>query len=121
LTAKPDFDATWVPRIGKEATAIARRARVVSSLTGPLMFVVAFAASFLLGSGTTIGVLLGVFALGLDVGLLVNLIRVRLRLNAAIGAWLDVPGGWGSMPKMRIKDFDAWAARQGVRSPDEPR
>jgi hypothetical protein len=110
---KPDFDVTWIPRIGEEATAIARTARIIASITGPLMFVGAFAASFLLGSGTTIGVLLGLVAVGLDVGLLVNLVRIRLRLAAAMSGWLAVPVTWSQMPKMRVKDFDAWCAGRG--------
>jgi hypothetical protein len=49
--ARPDFQATWVPRIGERATAALRRGRKISILCIP-SGLFAGAAGLLIGTGT---------------------------------------------------------------------
>ncbi len=116
LMAKPDFEATWNPRIGKDAAEELRRARRTAWL-GPLTAVFAVGAGALIGKGTAgdvIGVVLAmacVFYVGM-------LIRAQWRTAAAISLWFGVKRmRW--LPRMTPQRFDEWRRLRGLMTADE--
>jgi choline-glycine betaine transporter len=113
--AKPDFEATWYPRIGKEAAEELRRGRkiVTFGITAPLF---AVAAGLLIGTGTlndVIGVVLAVVV----VGYLLMFINAQRRIAAAMSDWFGVK--IKGLPKMNPKRFDAWCEERGLHHKDE--
>jgi hypothetical protein len=112
---KADFDATWVPRIGRRAAGELRRLRRIGLIVATVVPVVAVAAGVLLaagGVGNLLGALL-VVALTVCIALF---IRAQIRLAAAMSDWFGVKVR--GLPLMNIKDFDAFCQKQGLRRPD---
>jgi hypothetical protein len=116
MMANADFEATWYPRIGKDAADELRRARRTAWL-GPLIGVFAVGAGALIGKGT-IGDEIGV---ALVVGLLIGL-RIMFgaywRTAAAVSLWFGVTRmRW--LPRMTPQRFDEWRRLRGLVTPDE--
>jgi hypothetical protein len=114
--AKPDFEATWCPRIGKVAADELRRARRTAWL-GPLNPAFAVGAGLLIGT-SPLGDAIGVALVG---GLLVTVgifIRGQWRTAAAISLWFGVKRmRW--LPRMTPQRFDEWRQLRGLMTPDE--
>lgn len=108
------FEESWVPRIGEEATERLRRSANYYLATIPLMFVLAIASSFLLGSGKDSEIAVGVVALTLTAALFLFGIQTRIELAAAVSEWFGVKVAWWEMPRMRTQQFDAWSQRRGL-------
>ena len=106
----PDFEATWVPRIGKKATAELRRGRRIgmSAIVASLVF--ASSASIALG-GDTFDKVLGVMLLAGMVGALATFINCQRRIAVALSEWYGVRISTGQLPLMNPKRFDAWCER----------
>lgn len=113
--AKPDFEATWYPRIGKDAAEELRRGRkiVIFGVTAPLF---AIAAGLLIGTGT-VNDLIGVALAAVVVVYLVMFINAQRRIAAAMSDWFGVK--IKGLPKMNPKRFDTWCEQRGLRQPDE--
>ncbi len=115
---KTDIEATWYPRIGKDAAEELRRARRTAWL-GPLNAVFAVGAGLLIGTsplGDAIGVALVVGFL-LSVGVF---IRAQWRTAAAVSLWYGVKRmRW--LPRMTPQRFDEWRQARGLMTPDERR
>jgi hypothetical protein len=113
---KPDFEATWYPRIGKDAAEELRRARRTAWL-GPLNAVFAGGAGVLIGT-SPLGDAMGAALVG---GLLVSLgifIRAQWRTAAAISLWFGVKRmRW--LPRMTPQRFDQWRQLRGLLTPAE--
>lgn len=114
--AKPDFEATWYPRIGKDAAEELRRARRTAWL-GPLIGVFAVGAGALIGTsplGNAIGV-------ALVAGFLISLgimFGAYWRTAAAVSVWFGVKRmRW--LPRMTPQRFDQWRQARGLMTPDE--
>lgn len=105
--ARADFEATWCPRIGKDAAEELRRARRTAWL-GPFNAVSAVAAGVLIGT-TPAGDAIGI---ALVVGLVVSFgifVRAQWRTAAAISLWFGVKRmRW--LPRMTPQRFDEWAS-----------
>jgi hypothetical protein len=114
--AKPDFEATWYPRIGKDAADELRRARRTACL-GPVAAVFAVGAGVLIGKGATGDVIGVVLAIGcvVYVGMLT---RGQWRTAAAVSVWFDVKR-MRSPPRMTPQRFDEWRQLRGLMMPDE--
>jgi hypothetical protein len=113
--AKQDFEATWYPRIGKNATEELRRGRkiVVFGLASPLF---AVAAGLLIGT-STLNDVIGVALAAIGAGYLVMFINAQRRIAAAMSDWFGVE--IKGLPKMNPKRFDAWCRERGLQQPDE--
>jgi hypothetical protein len=109
-----DFEDTWVPRIGAEATERLRQSANYYLTTIPLMFAFAIASSFLLSSSNSSEFALGVVAVLLTTALFILGIRSRIRLAAAVSEWFGVKVGWWEMPRMRTQQFDEWCSERGL-------
>ena len=114
--AASDFEATWYPRIGKDAAEALRRYR------RSVWFVV-LAVVFSMGAG----VLIGRSSLGDAIGgvcVVCALISVGLwfgaqfRTAAAVSVWFGVKRMW-ALPRMTPQRFDEWRTANGFRTPDE--
>jgi hypothetical protein len=114
--ANADFEATWYPRIGKDAAEELRRARRTAWL-GPLNAVSAVAAGVLIGT-SPVGDAIGV---ALVVGLLISFgifVRAQWRTAAAISLWFGVKRmRW--LPRMTPQRFDEWRHLRELMTPDE--
>jgi hypothetical protein len=106
----PDFEATWIPRIGEKATAELRRCRLIgmSAIVAGLVF--AATASIALG-GDTLDKALGVVLLAGMVGALATFISCQRKIAAAVSEWFGVRITAGQLPPMNPKRFDAWRER----------
>lgn len=115
----PDFEATWVPRIGKKATAELHRGRRVgmSAIVASLVF--ASSASIALG-GDTFDKVLGVMLLAGMVGALATFINCQRRIAAELSEWFGVNISAGQLPLMNPKRFDTWRERVGLSRPERP-
>jgi len=113
---KPDFDATWVPRIGRRAAGELRRLRSIGLIVATVVPVVAVAAGVLFAVGG-VGNLLGALLVVALTVCIVLFIRAQIRLAAAMSDWFGVKVK--GLPLMNIKDFDVFCQKQGLRRPDE--
>ena len=108
----PDFEATWIPRIGKEAAEELRRGRkiVIFGIVAPLF---AGAAGLLIGTGTLPDVI-GITLAAVAAGYLVMFVRAQRHLAAAMSEWFGIKITGGGTPKMNPKRFDAWCQERGL-------
>jgi len=114
--SRTDFEATWYPRVGKDAAEELRRARR-AALLGPLAAVFAFGAGALIGTGT-IGDVIGVALAVAGVVYVGMFIRAERRTAAAISMWFGVERmRW--LPRMTPQRFDEWRELRGLTPPDE--
>jgi hypothetical protein len=113
--AKQDFEATWYPRIGKNAAEELRRGRkiVIFGITSPLF---AVAAGLLIGTGTLNDVI-GVALAAVVAGYFVMFINAQRRTAAAMSDWFGVK--IKGLPKMNPKRFDAWCQERGLQQPQD--
>jgi hypothetical protein len=113
--AERDFEATWYPRIGKDAAEELRRWRklTIFGVTVPLF---AIAAGLLIGTGT-VNDLIGVALAAVVVGYFVMYIDAQRRIAAAMSDWFGVK--IKGLPKMNPKRFDAWCQERGLRQPED--
>jgi hypothetical protein len=109
VTTKPDFDAIWVPRIGREAADELRRGRKIARI-GVVMPLVAGAAGLLIGTNAASD-LLGVLLATVVVGYLAAFIDAQRRVAAALSQWFGVKISAGQLPLMNQKRFDTWCKR----------
>ncbi len=114
--AKPDFDATWVPRIGRRAAGELRRLRRIGLIVATVVPVIAVAAGVLFAVGG-IGDLLGALLVVALTVCIVLFISAQKTLAAAMSDWFGVKVK--GLPLMNIKDFDAFCQKQGLRRPDD--
>ena len=116
VMAKPDFEATWHPRIGKDAAEDLRRARKTARL-GPLAAVFAVGAGALIGRGAVGDAIGVVLALGAVVYVW-RFIRAQWRTASAVSAWFGVKQmRW--LPRMTPERFDEWRQLRGLMTPGE--
>lgn len=118
VMANTDFEATWYPRIGKDAAEELRRARRTAWL-GPVIGVLAIGAGLLIGTsplGDAIGgalVVAGLIGLSIMFG-------AYWRTAAAVSVWFGVKRmRW--LPRMTPQRFDEWRQLRGLMTPDERR
>lgn len=109
MTTKSDFDAIWVPRIGRKAADELRRGRKIARI-GVVMPLVAGAAGLLIGPNAASD-LLGVLLAIVVVGYLAAFIGAQRRLAAALSQWFGVKISAGQLPLMNQKRFDTWCER----------
>jgi choline-glycine betaine transporter len=115
MMAKPDFEATWYPRIGKNAAEELRRGRKIVTF-GIVSPVFAVAAGLLIGTGTVDDVL--GFASATVVAVYVALfIHAQVRIAAALSEWYGVK--IRGIPVMTPRRFDEFAEKRGLHRPDE--
>ncbi len=115
--AKSDFEATWYPRIGKDAAEELRRFRkivVMFALPAPLAGGV---AGILIGTGTVNDVIGGILAVA-AAGYIVMFINAQRKIAAALSDWFGVKITGGQLPKMNPKRFDAWCQERGLHHED---
>jgi hypothetical protein len=115
--ARSDFQATWVPRIGAEATAELRRFRKVGGFT-IVTPVFAGAAGLLFGGGT-LNDLLAVVCSAIAISFLVAFINGQKRLADAVSYWFGVRIQAGQLPPMSPGRFDTWREKRGLHPSDE--
>jgi hypothetical protein len=115
--AKPEFEATWIPRIGEEAAEELRRGRKIAVI-GVLIPVLSAAAGLLIGTGT-VNDLIGAALASMAAGIVVAFLRAQRRIAAALSRWFGVKITGGRLPKMNPKRFDAWCQERGLRHSDE--
>lgn len=111
-----DFESTWRPRIGEDATAkLHSFVRIVSvaTLATPLS---AVAAGALFGHGAVGDVLAAVCAV-VCVGCITAFIRSQRSVAKAMSPWFGVEIRW--LPRMTPERFDAWRQARGLMTPDE--
>ncbi|HEV3322884.1 MAG TPA: hypothetical protein VG147_11940 [Solirubrobacteraceae bacterium] len=113
--AKPDFEATWYPRIGKDAAEELRRGRKIVTF-GIASPVFAVAAGLLIGTGTLDDVI-GAASAAVVVVYIALFIRAQVRIAAALSEWYGVK--IRGLPKMNPKRFDAWCEARGLHHPGE--
>jgi hypothetical protein len=113
--AKPDFEATWYPRIGKKAAEELRRGRRITifGIASPLF---AGGAGLLIGTGPVNDVI-GVALAGVVVGYLVMFVNSQRRIAAAMSDWFGVK--IKGLPKMNPKRFDAWCEERDLQQPGD--
>jgi hypothetical protein len=112
---KPDFEATWYPRIGKDAAEELRRGRkiVTFGIATPLF---AVGAGLLIGTGVR-NDMIGVALAAVVAVYIVMFIRAQRRIAAAMSDWFGVK--IKGLPRMNTKRFDDWREKCGLRTPDE--
>jgi hypothetical protein len=115
MMAKPDFEATWYPRIGRNAAEELRRGRKIG-IYGFTMPLFAIAAGLLIGTGALNDVIGGVLVI-VAAGYFVTFIRAQLRIAAALSEWYGVK--IRGIPKMNPKRFDSWSEARGLHRPGE--
>jgi hypothetical protein len=116
--AGQDFDTIWIPPVGKRAAAEMRRQAYVGLAAGLAAIGLAVACSFLFGSGTPAGVLLGCVAAALAAAAFVSVIRGRMKVAAALSFWFGREIRWSEMPRMQPAAFDAWCEKKGLQRPE---
>jgi hypothetical protein len=114
MAAKSDFEATWIPRIGEQATAELRRYRW-AGLTMPFTACALGAAGLYALYGGLLDQFLGGVLMAGAVGAFVILIRCQFRVKAAISDWFGVKVK--GLPLMNTKDFDSYCQKQGLQKP----
>jgi hypothetical protein len=124
MMAKPDFEATWYPRIGKDAAEELRRGRKIVTF-GIVSPVFAVAAGLLIGTSTA-GDVIGAASAAVVVIYLALFIGAQIRIAAALSEWYGIKIRAGQLPLMNPKRFDAWCERydlqaQGEQADDTPR
>jgi hypothetical protein len=115
--AKPDFEVTWYPRIGKNAAEELRCGRKIV-IFGAVTPVFAIAAGLLIGTGTVNDVI-GVGLAAVVADYLVMFINAQRRIAAAMSKWFGVKITGGQLPKMNPKRFDACCKERDLQSPGE--
>jgi hypothetical protein len=111
--AKGDFEATWYPRIGKDAAEELRRLRKIA-IVGTTMPVFAIGAGLLIGTSTLNDVIGAVLALVVAV-YIVMFIGGQRRIAAAMSEWFGVK--IRGIPRMNTRRFDDWAQKRGLHRP----
>jgi hypothetical protein len=113
--AEPDFEATWYPRIGKDAAEELRRGRRITifGISSPLF---AAGASLLIGNGTLEDII-GIAMAAVVVVYLVMFIDAQRRLAAAMSDWFGVK--IKGTPKMTPRRFDTWSQARGLHRPTD--
>jgi membrane protein DedA with SNARE-associated domain len=112
---EPDFEATWYPRIDKNAAEELRRGRKITIIGIPSgLFVVA--AGLLIGT-STLNDVIGVALAAVVVGYFVMFINAQRRIAAAMSDWFGVK--IKGLPKMNPKRFDAWCQERGLSHRDK--
>lgn len=106
----PDFEATWVPRIGEKAAGELRRCRRIGMGAIVASLVFASTASVALG-GDTPDKVLGVVLLAAMAGGLATFINCQRRLAVALSDWFGVKISAGQLPLMNPRRFDTWCER----------
>ncbi len=112
-----DFEATWNPRIGCNATSELRRYRRTAAWFLPSEFACAAAAGLLIGGGKVAS------AIGLTLAACaalawVPLVRAMRRTTAAMSDWYGVKS-LRALPSMRPEHFDNWRRAKGLKTPHE--
>jgi hypothetical protein len=110
-----DFEAIWVPRIGKEAAEELRRARRLAMMW-PVALVFAGGAGVLVEKGILVG---GAVCAALAAYIFVAFVRAQRRIAAALSRWFGVK--IKGLPKMNPERFDAWCQERDLRPPDQQR
>ena len=112
---KPDFEATWYPRIGQNAAEELRRGRKISifGIASPLF---AVGAGLLIGTGT-ISDVVGVVLASMVVIYLIVFIDAQRRVAAAMSDWFGVE--IKGIPIMTPNRFDAWCQARGLQQPTD--
>jgi hypothetical protein len=116
--ANSDFEATWTPRIGEEATAELRHFRRVIVTTSLPALVLAGGASFAFAGGT-LDKLLGVALLIAAMGYPVEFLRSQRKLAAALSDRFGVKITAGQIPPMSPRRFDTWCEKRGLHFPED--
>ncbi len=115
--ARPDFQATWVPRIGEEATAELRRFRKIGGLA-IVAPVFAIAGGLLFARSSLLDDLLAVMCWAVGISFLVGFINGQRRVAKAMSYWYGVRIQAGQLPPMSVGRFDTWREKRGLRSPN---
>jgi hypothetical protein len=113
------FEATWYPRIGKDATKELRRFRKTALLCPAIGVVCSWAAGLLVGSGS-VGDAIGLLLAAVAAGCCALFVGAQWRTAAAVSVWFGVPRRWW-LPRMNPARFDEWRTANGFRTPDERR
>jgi hypothetical protein len=116
--AGSEFQATWVPRIGEEATAELRLFRRTGSI-GIVAPVFAVAAGLLFARNNALDDLLAVVCAVVGISFIVAFINGQRRLAKAMSYWFGVRIQAGQMPPMSVGRFDTWREKRGLRAPDK--
>lgn len=117
MMAETDFEATWRPRIGKDATEELRRYRR-SGWFVVLGLICAIGVGALAGEGIIGDVISGMLAISCVV-CVGTFIRAQWRTAAAISVWFGVKRmRW--LPRMTPQRFDEWCRLRGLTAPDNP-
>jgi hypothetical protein len=115
MMAKPDFEATWYPRIGKNAAEELRRGRKIA-IFGFTAGLFAAGAGLLIGTDILGDVIGGILA-AMAAAYIVMFIRAQMRVAAALSEWYGVK--IRAIPVMNPKRFDEWAEKRCLRPPAE--
>jgi hypothetical protein len=115
---KQELEATWIPRIGEEATVQLHRFRRVGVIAIVTWLALAVGAGIAF-TGDTPDKILGVALIAGVVGAFATFIHCQRKLAAALSGWFDVEISGGQLPKMNPKRFDAWCQERGLRHSDE--
>jgi choline-glycine betaine transporter len=115
MMAKLDFEATWYPRIGKNAAEELRRGRKIVTF-GIVSPVFAVAAGLLIGTGTVDDVL-GVASATVVAVYVALFIHAQVRIASALSEWYGVKVR--GIPVMTTKRFDEWREARGLHHPGE--
>ena len=117
--AQTDFEATWYPRIGKDAAEELRRFRRAALLNPPVGVACAVGAGALIGKGT-VGDVVGIVLAMISVVCVGMFIRAQWRTAAAVSVWFGVKRmRW--LPRMTPQRFDEWRQLRGLMTPEERR
>jgi len=111
-----EFEATWYPRIGQDATERLRSFRRAGWFIA-LSVALGIAGGAMIGGSTREDAI----GWGLVVGAAVSWAmfwRAQRRTAAAVGAWFGVEN-MRRLPPMRPRTFDAWRQAKGYRTPEE--
>lgn len=109
-----DFEATWYPRIGKDAAEELRRARRVIGILSVVGPVCAVGGGLLIGSGEHV---LGYIAVTVAAGYIVMYLRAQARVAKALSMWFGVR--IRGLPRMTPTNFDEAVQRYGWRTPEQ--
>ncbi len=117
MIAKPDFEATWYPRIGKDAAEELRRGRKIVTF-GIVSPVFAVTAGLLIGT-SIVGDVIGAASAAVVVVYLALFIGAQIRIAAALSEWYGIKISAGQLPLMNPKRFDSWSQRYGLQAQSE--
>ena len=114
---KADFEDTWYPRIGKDATEELWRFRRAALVNPTVSVVFAVGAGALLGDGAVGDVIGAMLAAGCIVYFWL-FIRAQWRTAAAVSVSFGVKRmRW--LPRMTPQRFDEWRQLRGLMTPEE--